>query len=89
MALRLWADSLATESVGIADETDPTEVNHGKLRVDTRLKVAGVLDRKRFGTEKVSAAAPLSIHFDAALQGAALELLGRIRQPLLIEQEAA
>ena len=49
MALRLWADSLATESVGIADGTDPTEVNHGKLRVDTRRWMASRLDRQRYG----------------------------------------
>lgn len=48
-ALRLWADSLATETPGIADDADPTEVGHAKLRVDARMKLASRLDRARYG----------------------------------------
>lgn len=48
-ALRLWADSLATETIAVADLTDPTEVGHGKLRVDARMKLASRLDRARYG----------------------------------------
>ncbi len=51
-ALRLWADSLATETVGIADGTDATEVGRGKLQTDVRMKLAARLDRARYG-EKV------------------------------------
>lgn len=48
-ALRLWADSLAVETVEIADGTDATEVGLGKLRTDTRIKLASRLDRQRYG----------------------------------------
>ena len=58
-ALRLRADELVHESVGIADEQhlavgpngkefDP-EVPRDSLRVKTRLAAAGLWDRKRFG----------------------------------------
>jgi hypothetical protein len=82
-ALKGLADSYVVESVGMADATDPDEVALGKLRVDTRLKVAGVLDRKRFGTEKAGAAAGTgSLVIDAALTFAASELLARIQAPM-------
>lgn len=51
-ALRLWADSLAVETVGLADATDATEVGLGKLKTDVRMKLASRLDRARYG-EKV------------------------------------
>jgi hypothetical protein len=83
-ALKGLADSYVVESVGMADATDPDEVALGKLRVDTRLKVAGVLDRKRFGTEKAGAAAGTgSLVIDAALTFAASELLARIQAPMV------
>ena len=49
LALELWADALATETVGIADRTDATEVGLGKLQTDVRLKVASRLHRERYG----------------------------------------
>ena len=48
-ALRLWADSLAVETVDLADGTDPTEVGLGKLKTDVRMKLASRLDRARYG----------------------------------------
>lgn len=50
-AQRWVADGFVAEAVGIADEDNP-DVVRDKLRVDTRLKVAGKLDRQRFGEEK-------------------------------------
>lgn len=60
-ALRIWADSLAQECVAISDEQgevvnengkvfDP-DVARDKLRIDTRLKLAGKLDRARYGDQ--------------------------------------
>lgn len=58
-ALQLWGDALAQESVAIADEqkeatkrdgsTFDPDVARDKLRVDTRLRLAGKLDRERYG----------------------------------------
>jgi hypothetical protein len=50
-ALAIWADSLAHESVQIADEggAEAGEVQRDKLRIDTRLKLAGKLNRPRYG----------------------------------------
>ena len=79
-ALKGLADSYVVESVGMADSTDPDEVALGKLRVDTRLKVAGVLDRKRFGTEKAAVGGvTVGGIIDAGLAFAAAELLNRIQ----------
>jgi hypothetical protein len=58
-ALKIWADSLAQECVAIADEQgevskrdgtsyDP-DVPRDKLRIETRLKLAGKWDRSRYG----------------------------------------
>lgn len=87
-ALKGLADSYVVESVGMADSTDPDEVALGKLRVDTRLKVAGVLDRKRFGTEKAGVAAGSgNLVIDAALTFAAAELLSKIQTPMVTKSE--
>jgi len=51
-AKRGAANLYVEESVGIAD--DEEDVARGKLRVDTRLKVSALLDRKRFGNDKNS-----------------------------------
>ena len=51
-ALRFWADAMATETPGIADGADPTEVGKAKLQTDVRMKLASRLDRARYG-EKV------------------------------------
>jgi hypothetical protein len=50
-ALQIWSDSLAQESVKIADEggSEAGEVQRDKLRIDTRLKLAGKLNRPRYG----------------------------------------
>ena len=50
-ALRIWADSLAQETVGIADDVKASrdEVAKAKLRVSTRFAIAGKLNRERYG----------------------------------------
>lgn len=50
-ALAIWGDSLAQESVQIADAggNEAGEVQRDKLRIDTRLKLAGKLNRPRYG----------------------------------------
>jgi hypothetical protein len=58
-ALKIWADSLAQECVAIADEQCEVEKRDGstfdpdvprdKLRIETRLKLAGKWHRERYG----------------------------------------
>jgi hypothetical protein len=48
-ALAIWGDALAQEAVAIADGADPEFVPAAKLKVDTRLKLAGKWDRARYG----------------------------------------
>lgn len=49
-ALAIWADSIAQECVSIADGGVEGESHHrDKLRIDTRLKLAGKWDRGRYG----------------------------------------
>lgn len=58
-ALKVWADSLAQECVAIADEQFEVEKRDGttydpdvprdKLRIETRLKLAGKWHRERYG----------------------------------------
>jgi len=72
-------------SDGSEEVTHEDMLGHRKLQVDTNLKIAQVWDRKRFGTEKVSHGAPMSIHIDAGLIGAASELLARIRGPVELD----
>ncbi len=75
-ALRCYAKKLGTETIQIADEQgevvrkdgsfmDP-DVGRDTLRVNTRLKVAGKLDRALWG-EKVDVSAHLSIGLDVLL----------------------
>lgn len=58
-ALKIWADSLAQECVAISDEQSAVEKRDGstfdpdvprdKLRIETRLKLAGKWNRERYG----------------------------------------
>lgn len=51
-ALAIWADSIAQECVSIADGGAEGESHHrDKLRIDTRLKLAGKWDRGRYGDQ--------------------------------------
>ena len=70
-----------TKSDGSEEVTTEDMLGHRKLRVDTKLKLAGVLDKKRFGTEKAGVMGGTGLVIDAALTFAAAELLGRIQRP--------
>lgn len=58
-ALKIWGDSLAQECVAIADEqaevttrqgtTFDPDVPRDKLRIETRLRLAGKIARERYG----------------------------------------
>ena len=50
-ALRLAADDLAMETVGIADAAQPEDVAVAKHRTDIRLKLASRLHRERYGEQ--------------------------------------
>lgn len=67
LAQRGVAEYYMSEVVPIADGADPDAVNHAKLRIDTRLKVAGKWNRERYGDS------------DAVL-GAGLENLAAVLQ---------
>lgn len=61
VALKVWADALAQECLAIADEQSEVEkagggtfdpdVPRDKLRIDTRLRIAGKWDRNRYGEQ--------------------------------------
>lgn len=55
-ALKGYGDALIAETVGIADGS-----GDAKLMVDTRLKIAGKLDKKVWGDEKESTAAGITV----------------------------
>lgn len=76
-ALKLWADRLAQEAVGIADDVEGADeashVTAAKLRVETRLKLAGKWDRERYG-ERDSGGVRVEINLgNVAAEIAALE----------------
>lgn len=50
-ATRIWIDAEARSTIGIADGAEATKVgiSHAKLKVDTRLRVAGKLHREQYG----------------------------------------
>jgi len=57
-ALEARAHALAEEAIKIVDEVDiyiPASIQAAKLQAETRLKVAGKWDRKRYGDEKAAA----------------------------------
>lgn len=80
-ALRLWADRLATETVALADDGGG-DVQHARLRVDTRMKLVSKLDRTRFGERLDVTVAVVDV------RGALEEARARVgkRDPVLIEQ---
>lgn len=88
-ALEGVADGYVGEVVGIAD--DEEDVARGKLRVDARMKVAGMYSRKRFGDAKDGGAgggggqlpAVVQITFVDAVDGRAVD--GRAVESRVIE----
>ena len=79
-ALEAYVQGLALETVGIADGADAESVGAAKLQVDTRFKLAGKVDRARWG-DKVAVDAGGVAVVDAGLVLAMGELLGRLQRP--------
>lgn len=82
-ALKGKSEVMAHETLVIADESEDA-----KLRVDTRLKVAGKWHRDRYG-ERVQVEKSVTVGVDAGLigfAGALLERLGR-REEKVVAQE--
>jgi hypothetical protein len=48
-ALALWADAEAQRCIAVADGATPEDVAVAKLRISTRLSLAGKWDRRRYG----------------------------------------
>lgn len=82
LALRLWADGLATETIAISDgmggDEDWKEVGRDKLRIETRLKLASRLDRERYGERVRHDVGGGVVVVDAGLVGMAGALLDRV-----------
>jgi hypothetical protein len=78
-ALKVRADELAHEALDISDEqaevvkkdgtTFDPDVARDKLRVDTRLKLAGVWDRARYGAKDSGPAGGLTVVVDRSCGG--------------------
>jgi len=79
-ALEAHVQMLVLETVGIADGASSEDVAVAKLKIDTRLKVAGKLDRERWG-ERVKVEAGSVVVLDAGLVGFAGALLERLSRP--------
>ena len=48
-ALALWADAEAQRCIALSDDATPDDVAVAKLRIATRLSLAGKWDRRRYG----------------------------------------
>lgn len=89
VALQLWGDALAQETVAISDKADPENVAGAKLAVDTRMKLASKWDRDRYGEKVKHEHSGAVVHIDAGLVGFSGDLLKRIgtKAPLTLEHE--
>ena len=76
-ALVDYAEKMALEGVPIADGATEDDVTVAKLRIDTRMRLAGKLDRDRWG-DRVKVDGVRGAVVDAALLGFAGELLARL-----------
>jgi len=76
-ALEAYVQAKGLETVGIADGATAEDVAVAKLQVDTRFKLAGKVDRARWG-DKVAVDAGGVAVVDAGLVMAMGELLGRL-----------
>ncbi len=92
-ALRDYAHKVALECLPIADaafvdidgEAVPTDVQRDRLRIDTRMKLAGKWDKIRYGTSVTVEQLPTAVDDGALLLGMVelLRLAGS--RPLVIE----
>ncbi len=86
-ALQIWGDSLAQESVGIVDGATPETAGVAKLRAETRIRLAGKLDRERYGEQARPAVAVHISLGDVAREIEVLEQRLGLRQPAAIPAE--
>lgn len=89
VALQLWGDALAQETVGIADKADRENVPGAKLAVETRMKLASKWDRDRYGEKVKHEHSGAIVHIDAGLVGFSGDLLRRIARPAIENESAA
>ena len=92
-ALQIWADAMAQETVAIADAVEGADeaahIAAAKLRVETRLKIAGKWDRERYG-ERDAGQVVVNVNLgDVAREIRALEERLGLRAPVVIDQPAA
>lgn len=97
-ALRIATEGHAHDCIAIADEQkeavgpggkvyDP-DVARDKLRIETRLKLAGKWDRPRYGETVKHEHSGAVVAIDAGLVGVASQLLAaRVRAPLTIQHD--
>jgi hypothetical protein len=81
-ALALWGDSEAQAAIGIADGADEESsagVAKAKLRIDTRLKLAGKWNQEMYGDKMVNVHVGSVNQIDVSLGDGALALLDKIR----------
>lgn len=88
-ALKIWADRLAQETIGIVDGATPDTVGVAKLRAEQRNKLAGKLDRERYG-ERDAGGVKVEINLgNVAAEIAALEQRLGVRTIDVTPQPAA
>lgn len=85
-ALKVKAEVIAHECLGIVDGADKEDVPGAKLRADTRLKLASKWNRDRYG-EAVKVQHAGTVKVDAGLVVSMGELLERAATGRLIEAE--
>ena len=88
-ARRIWADDLAMETISIADSSgDKDDVPAAKHRTDVRFKLAGFMDRAKYG-EQVQHNVSVD-PFGEMLKRVSEKQLARLReaqQPALLEKD--
>lgn len=83
LALRARADMLEYDASQAVDDADPDSVAVARLQSDHRMKLAGKLDRAKFG-EKVVVENTVSVDLLEAIQSAERRVLAA-RVPIIIE----
>ena len=93
-ALRIWVDSLAQETIDLADNAEETKVAIAKARIqiDTRIRLAERLNRERYGPS-LKVERPVVVEPNAGLLQEARELLRLVVRrelpaPRVIEAES-
>jgi hypothetical protein len=84
-AKRIWADIAVQECTPISDEATPETVQVGRLRVETRMKVAGMYDRDRFGQKQATAVTNNTVILSDSTAAAAAALLKRMAPAIEVD----